>query len=211
MKFNIEDYKNDKYVMHCKTKEEAKSFCNYLQNIGKKWCNGDSYNNTKYNVYGEATCYDFILGDIGLIDFYKQQAFSILEWSDFMEDTVENTSESENKDITKFSKYDLQTGDIVLRRNNTSAIFIKEFNTLVSSTGYSPLEDYTDDLRINLGNNDYDIIKVRRPLCPSDVQFKAFNYDFGKLVFDRGYVKEMTLEEIEKELGYKIRIKADVQ
>jgi hypothetical protein len=29
MNFNIDDYKG-KYVMHCKTKEEARSFCDYF-------------------------------------------------------------------------------------------------------------------------------------------------------------------------------------
>ena len=38
MRFNIEDYKG-KYAMHCKTEEAAKDFCNYLDSLGRKWCN----------------------------------------------------------------------------------------------------------------------------------------------------------------------------
>lgn len=34
MRFNIEDYKG-KYVMHCKTEEEAEDFCIYLDSIGR--------------------------------------------------------------------------------------------------------------------------------------------------------------------------------
>ena len=30
MKFNFDDYKG-KYVMHCKTREEARSFCDYFR------------------------------------------------------------------------------------------------------------------------------------------------------------------------------------
>jgi hypothetical protein len=33
MMFNIDDYKG-KYVMHCKTEEEAEVFCRYLVSIG---------------------------------------------------------------------------------------------------------------------------------------------------------------------------------
>ena len=40
MKFNIDNYKG-KYVMHCKTEEEAKIFCKYLHSIGRMWNNGN--------------------------------------------------------------------------------------------------------------------------------------------------------------------------
>ena len=50
MKFNIEDYKG-KYAMHCKTEEEAKDFCAYLGGIGRKWCDGGSYDRTNYQRY----------------------------------------------------------------------------------------------------------------------------------------------------------------
>lgn len=36
MKFNINKYEGN-YAMHCKTEEEAKIFCRYLDSVGRKW------------------------------------------------------------------------------------------------------------------------------------------------------------------------------
>lgn len=42
MKFNINKYEGN-YAMHCKTEEEAKIFCRYLDSVGRKWVDGDLY------------------------------------------------------------------------------------------------------------------------------------------------------------------------
>lgn len=83
MRFNIEDYKG-KYVMHCKTEEEAEDFCRYLDNIGRKWHGGDSYVEfTEWNEYEEKTCYDFNDGYYAPISYYIINNYKILEWGDF--------------------------------------------------------------------------------------------------------------------------------
>lgn len=62
MKFNINKYMGN-YAMHCKTKEEAKIFCRYLDSVGRKWVDGTSYMSmTKWSVHGPDTCYDFCNG-----------------------------------------------------------------------------------------------------------------------------------------------------
>jgi hypothetical protein len=191
MKFNIDDYKG-KYVMHCKTDEEADNFLNYLDSIGKKWCSGRSYlSNNCWNCYTINTVYNFNNDSYCNIDQAKRYGYKILEWSDFM-----------NK---KFTKADLKTGDVVKKRNGEVEIVIKEFDVLLKPKEWNRLEDINNDLTHSfLG--DGDIIAVRRPIIPSDCQFSAFKEERGILVYERKEVEEMTLAEVCKLLGKEIKI-----
>lgn len=97
MYFDINKYEG-KYVMHCKTEEEAESFCQYLHENGRKWCNGDHYTgNTRWDWYKEKTAYRFNGGCYSDLPYYISEGYTILEWSDYMEDTVLND--------TLYSKY----------------------------------------------------------------------------------------------------------
>ena len=85
MKFNIDDYKG-KYVMHCKTQEEARDFCEYLDKIGRCWCSGKSYlHHTNWLDYQSDTVYYFNMGTYGRKSWLDYENVTILEWSDFME------------------------------------------------------------------------------------------------------------------------------
>lgn len=97
MYFNIDKYKGN-YAMHCKTPEEAKSFCQYLHEHGRKWSSGDHYvAKTSYSQYGSETAYSFNSGCYCSCDFYRNAGYILLEWSDYMADTVLND--------TRYSKY----------------------------------------------------------------------------------------------------------
>ena len=194
MKFNIEDYKS-KYVMHCKTEEEAKDFCNYLDSVEKKWCNGDSYvrvNN--WNKYEEKTCYSFNCGYYAPISYFIEYNYKILEWSDFMDN--------------KFTKADLKSGDVILRRDGSVEIVCLETGTLIRKDEFNILDELTDDLTDIFNDEDSDdVIAVRRPKQPYECQFCAFDEGFGELVYERkDEPEEMTLEEICKALGKEIKI-----
>lgn len=90
MKFNIDDYKG-KYVMHCKTEEEAEIFCKYLHNIEHMWSSGDSYLSKNYwNDYKESTCYEFNTDSYCSKRYYEERRYTILEMEDFMSDTMSN-------------------------------------------------------------------------------------------------------------------------
>lgn len=197
MKFNIEDYKSN-YVMHCKTEEEAKDFCRYLDSVGRKWCNDDNYiefNNWRFHK--DLTCYDFNKGTICSIDIYKIESFTTLEWSDFMSDN------------NKFTKSDLKSGDVVLRRDGSVEIVCLETGTLIRRDGYNTLSELTDDLKYIYYEYDNcdDIIAVRRPKQPHHCQFCAFEEKLGELVYEReDEPEEMTLDEICKALGKEIKI-----
>ena len=196
MKFNIEDYKGN-YVMHCKTEEEAEDFCRYLDNIGRKWHGGDSYVEfTEWNEYEEKTCYDFNDGYYAPISYYIINNYKILEWGDFMSDN------------NKFTKADLKSGDVVLRRDGSVEIVCIETGTLIRKDEFNILDELTDDLTDIFKDDDSDdVIAVRRPKQPYECQFCAFDEGFGELVYERGdEPEEMTLEEICKALGKEIKI-----
>ena len=191
MEFNINNYRG-KYAMHCKTEKEAESFCVYLNNLGEKWCDGDSYvEDNGWNAHQSNTCYIFNSGYRKPLREAINDGFTILEWSDFMSDT--------------FTKAHLKNGDVVKLRNGAVYIVCVETGTLIGQNSYCNLSSFNTNL-ICKQNNEYDIVAVRRPTQPCHCQFSAFDYKDGKLVYERKEVEEMTIEEICKALGKDIKI-----
>lgn len=191
MKFNINDYKGD-YAMHCKTEEEAESFCEYLNSLGKRWCDGDSYaEDNGWDAHKSKTCYIFNSNYRRPLKGAINDGCTILEWSDFMRDT--------------FTRANLKNGDVIKRRNGWVEIVCLETGACITTNGFNLLSDIRDDLTDKMGE-EYDIVAVRRPLEPSDCQFCAFQHKFGELVYERKEVEEMTLEEVCKALGKEIKI-----
>ena len=85
MKFNIEDYKGN-YAMHCKTEEESKDFCRYLDSLGRKWDNGIKYTELNFwDISKDNTCYSFNYGRCASLSYYETNGYTVLEWSDFYE------------------------------------------------------------------------------------------------------------------------------
>ena len=191
MKFYINDYKG-KYAMHCKTEEEAKDFCNYLHSIGKKWIGGGKYNEDSfYCYYQERSVYYFNRDQYGYIQEAKDKHYTILEWEDFM-----------NKEFTKGN---LKTGDVVKYKCGEVGIVNRNFEMIIGTDGWIDLNTISEDLTDKLNNN-YDIIAVRRPTAQCHCQFKAFEQEWGTLVYEREEVEEMTLAEVCKLLGKNIKI-----
>ena len=194
MKFDINNYKG-KYVMHCKTKEEARSFCDYLYENGKTWVGGQSYQDRTYwDCYKETTAYNFNDGGYSPVSYYTRENYTILEWSDF-------TNEP-------FTKADLKTGDVILRRDGDIEIVIKEFESFLrSDSGYNSFDGITDDLT-SIHSTSRDIVAIRRPRYDSDCVFSAFEWEYGTLIYDREReeTEEMTLAEVCKLLGKNIKI-----
>lgn len=83
-KFRLEDYTSDKYTMHCNTEEKAIIFCKFLDSIGKKWCNDESYLQiNEWSVYEEGMCYCFNTGGYGNFNWCVSNNYTILEFDDF--------------------------------------------------------------------------------------------------------------------------------
>lgn len=96
MKFDIEKYAGD-YVMHCKTEEEAKDFCKYLDSIGRTWLSGAKYvDNSHWSDYGPNTTYWFNSGLYDCIEYATDTYATILEWSDFMDAYNKEKSKGSN-------------------------------------------------------------------------------------------------------------------
>ena len=192
MRFDISNYKG-KYVMHCKTEEEAVSFCEHLNNIGKRTCWCDKYNgNSLWNRYGDKLTINFNEGFQSNIDYYHKNNYTILEWEDFMK---------------TFTKADLKSGDIVLRRDGTICVVFAEVNALGRQDGFDSLNNYNNDLT-NKVDQSLDIIAVRRPREPRECNLGYFNREYVTLIYDRerDETEEMTLEQVCKLLGKNIKI-----
>ena len=191
MKFNINDYKG-KYVMHCKTEGEAKNFCAYLDSVGRTWCSGNHYTDSNnYDRYSENTVYYFNEGTYCDISDARERNYTILEWEDFMNNT--------------FTKADLQTGDVILRRDGTTEIYNGELGMFITKDGWNDLDTERNDLT-NCISSEFDIVAVRRPRNKFDCVFDAFVKERGELVYERKEVEEMTLAEVCKLLGKEIKI-----
>lgn len=100
MKFKLEEYQDTQnltFAMHCKTVKEAESFCRLLDREGRtlkfspSGIEGTSYleNKKLWFLYEENTVYYF---NKGMISDYrvikKLRNVKILEWSEYMEDTL---------------------------------------------------------------------------------------------------------------------------
>lgn len=85
MKFNLCDYRDNKFVMHCETKEQADCFCEFLHRSGRKWCTGDSYlRYTNWTHKNGGSCYAFNSGTHSTYVFFiRESYYEILEFEDF--------------------------------------------------------------------------------------------------------------------------------
>ena len=121
--------------------------------------------------------------------------------------------ERESEMKKEFTKADLQTGMVVKLRNNEYCFVIKRGEELRIFTENEFLDgkNILDNLKSNMfeGKTRYslDIMQVFAPAMLEKVTgISCLNEEKGELLWERR--EKMTLEEIEKELGYKIEIVA---
>lgn len=95
-----------------------------------------------------------------------------------------------------FKKSDLLDGDIVTQRNGNKKIYCINRDGFVgiNDNSYLYYRNYTENLLDKDGDEIYDIMKVERPAKYETVFIRDTE------------VKEMTIAEIEKELGYPIKV-----
>lgn len=108
-------------------------------------------------------------------------------------------------------KEDIKSGMVVKLRNGTWCLALTHEGILkfVSKEWIEcNIDDYNDSLECQSNNklfdaSVFDIVEVGIAQCPKQLLLddKSFN-----IIWERDEVKEMTIEEIEKELGYKIKI-----
>lgn len=146
MIFNIDDFRNFDFVMHCKTEQESKEFCDYMHNIGETWADGTSYKERNpFEYYGYETCFNFNNNRCGFLSHYAglTNQYVILKWSDF---------------DNNFTKKNLKDGMVVEFRNGSRRMVLN--GRLIAKDRYAPLSSYTDELKESSGYKHEDIVKV---------------------------------------------------
>ena len=101
MEFDINSYQGSNTAMCCRSYEEVICFAEYLDSVGRQWCNGKSYtdHNPQYQLVTDDDGFCFIFNE-GFWDHesvlkntYNKEC-QIIYFSDFSWDTIEaNLSE----------------------------------------------------------------------------------------------------------------------
>ena len=106
--------------------------------------------------------------------------------------------------MSNFTKANLEVGDFLIQRDGMKMIFLGHDKGMCCNYGgWKDVACISDNLTCSTGR-DFDIVQVYRPSKKHQCCFN--HYSEGELVFDAYASREMTLFEIEKELGYKIEI-----
>lgn len=141
MMFNIDDYKG-KYVMHCKTEEEAEVFCRYLDSIGRRWKSNDSYLSENYwDNYEESTCYDFNTNTYFRKQYFEKDGYTILEMEDFM------NKEEKKPNCSNKTGIDRSKDEIVMAyRIVAKHIFLAQFDDITKYESSREIIILADDI-----------------------------------------------------------------
>lgn len=103
-----------------------------------------------------------------------------------------------------FTKADLKEFDIVEFRNGRQALITMNIAMGgLEADGFS-FRTWNDDLKDNTGADIYDIMKVYRPT--DNIPTDKSKWKDLPVVYERTEVKEMTVEEISKALGYEVKV-----
>lgn len=102
-----------------------------------------------------------------------------------------------------FTKADLKEFDIVEFRNGSKTCVVNDFVFGQLSIGGFSAVTWLDDLT-DKGTDIYDIMKVYRPT--DNIPTDRSKWKDLPVVYERTEVKEMTVEEISKALGYEVKV-----
>lgn len=84
--FDLDIFKGNHFVVHCKTEEEAIDFCREMNKHGLKWASGHEFiDYTNWVQEKELTCY-WSRGEFGSINYAVEHGCKIIEWSDYMKE-----------------------------------------------------------------------------------------------------------------------------
>jgi len=161
MKFNFEDYKG-KYVMWCKTEEEAEWFCRLMHEDGRKWNGNESYlNETNWENCSEGIVYYFNEGEYDLIvDIYMYDEYTILKASDFMSNQDKPFTKSDLKAVMLVETKAMGLCLVIQLANGLNI-----FNAEKGSNSVFLGDGFSEDLYY-LPNQDYNIDTVfESPEC----------------------------------------------
>lgn len=184
-KFNWDEFKEGKIVVHCKTKKEAEDFCRQMHKQGMVWGTGNSYLScTHYEEYKNKTCYSGG-GGYQSYDYFEKYRYEILEWSDYM-----------NKE---FTKADLRDGMVVEQRDGNMYLVLA--GMAVRKGGCNEISGYTNNLGWYGTYRGGDIVKIYRIIPESLGSIEeVFVKSNLELIWERKEPKKMTVEEMRQKL-----------
>lgn len=196
-KFDWEKFKTEKIAVHCKTEDEAKDFCQKMHEQGMKLADMNSFlKRTKYHTFQKNTCYSCD-GYYCYYDYYKENEYTILEWSDYMR--------------KEFTKADLKDGMVVEYRNGERRIIID--NMLIGKSGFSTLNKFSEELKDNYFD-EHTIVKTYK-ISEARTFAYVLNDNNLELIWERTEVKRMTAEEmcqkLEEFTGEKIEVEHTIE
>ena len=182
-KFNWDEFKEGKIVVHCKTKKEAEDFCRQMHKQGMVWGTGNSYLScTHYEEYKNKTCYSGG-GGYQSYDYFEKYRCNILEWSDYMQ--------------KEFTKSDLKDGMVVKYNDNCFGKRLVIGGFLIGEDGYADLGDYNENLKSMA--SDLEIVRVYKIKHMGKFSSIMKNHNL-ELIWERKEPKKMTVEEMRKKL-----------
>ena len=215
MKTMIEQFKESEFAVNCKTEEEAKEFVKICLDNGVKW----RYNRVKegetfWNKHEETIYY---------VNFVTKWMEVNCAYYGVKTLTFEEFLHGGRIPKKEFCKKDLKTGMMVVTRGGSEFFVYKDVVTDIEPNGKSwikcgdfmiDFKDYNDDLiykREIVDGEGFDIVEVYLVKHPPIDRLREIHWNYREsdeksLIWRREEVKELTIKEIEKMLGTKIKI-----
>lgn len=139
---------------------------------------------------------------IDILNYYRMQE-DTEKWA-WYEEMIEG-------EVTGMTKSDLIAGKHVVetRDEEKYLIFDSKKGKFMFGVrgGFMDLKDYDESLKLIDNYEYFDITKVYELKCPaSQCSIKERCEEYLNLIWERTEPKEMTMEELEKELGYPVKI-----
>lgn len=183
MKFNWEDFKNNKIAVHCKTEEEAKEFIKQCYKHGIKWryCNENDTNweNVNKEIYYEC--------DGEYIYYEKLNKIPVVKYK---EDSKMELKEGMIVECRNGNRYLLRKRNSELICSNFDGWFTATYNEKLNENGY-----YVEN---------FDIMKIYE--SRANVLRNLFDDKYLTCIWERKEPKKMTLAQISEALGYEVEV-----
>lgn len=209
MEFNWDEFKkDDEYllVVNCQTKEESENFINCCKSNGiTQWKSGEPLKNDAFEFFGDKICYlavkdeDDIKLTFDNLSYFNNPELDVdvLNWNEYM------------KEDNDFCLNDIKAGYVVGLHDGSLRMVInisdEELGLFAYQKSPTPLSDYhlsRDKFSFVTSNTNYNIERIYG--YPDKLSKRLISEENRELLFP--IIKRMTLDEIEKELGYKIEL-----
>ena len=138
---------------------------------------------------------DELIGTVHIVDLVRKDSYGLYD--------TEYLFAEEWLAPAEFTKADLKEFDIVEFRNGSKTWVVKDIVLGKLSIGGFSIETWLDDLK-DEGAHGLDIMKVYRPT--DSLPLDKSKWKDLPLIYERTEVKEMTVEEISKALGYEVKV-----